>query len=213
MNRLTSAVAILLVAAFASACGAQPAAPATGAGATPSQAGSGHTIHVKLYVPLASKDALGTSCDAVALAPTGPISATIPGSTLTFLDMAALAAIRAQETPLAPPTPPGEAATGAAPTAVPTAVPTSAGATEIPAELRMAIVGEQVVPPSGTVAAPITDDAKFPTACLFTFDVATTKDLERYGVLLGKVYFPVPLVSGSQLAAADWVCTIGVNPQ
>jgi hypothetical protein len=47
--------------------------------------GSGHVIHVNLYVPLAAKAKIGAACDAAALTATGPKSATIPGSRMEFL--------------------------------------------------------------------------------------------------------------------------------
>ncbi len=46
----------------------------------------GHVIHVNVAVPLVTAADLGSSCDAAALRTTGPIVATIPGSTLRFFD-------------------------------------------------------------------------------------------------------------------------------
>jgi hypothetical protein len=75
-------------------------------------------------------------------------------------------------------------------------------------------LGEQPVPQTGTVVKPISDDAHFPTACLFSFDVPTTADVDNaYVFALGSVYLPVPVILRADLEAAGWVANIGVNPQ
>jgi hypothetical protein len=75
-------------------------------------------------------------------------------------------------------------------------------------------IGEQLVPQTGTVVKPISDDPSFPAACLFSFDVPTTADVNKaYTFALGSVYFPVPAILRADLEAAGWVANIGVNPQ
>ena len=75
-------------------------------------------------------------------------------------------------------------------------------------------LGDQPVPPTGTVAKPISDDPAFPAACIFSFDVPTTAAVEKaYVFALGSIYFPVPLIPRAELEAAGWIANIGVNPQ
>ena len=75
---VTTLFAVLLVAACTSERGQTSATPLSG---------SGHVIHVNLFVPLASGAAFGSACDATALSATGPKAATIPGSRLRFLSL------------------------------------------------------------------------------------------------------------------------------
>jgi hypothetical protein len=149
-----------------------PTAVATSA---PASVGSGHVIHVRLFVPLASAADMGSACDAAALTATGPVAATIPGSRLQFFDFD-----QARETEFATMTP----------------------------------LGEQPVPQTGTVVKPINDDPDFSAACLFSFDVPTTADVNKaYMFSLGSVWFPIPAFLRADLEAAGWDANIGVNPQ
>ena len=75
-------------------------------------------------------------------------------------------------------------------------------------------IGEQKVPSTGTVVKPISDDPSFPAACLFSFDVPTTADVNKaYVFSIGSIYFPVPAILRADLEAAGWDANIGVNPQ
>ena len=62
--------------------------------------------------------------------------------------------------------------------------------------------------------SPCTNDLTFPTACLFSFDVPTTADVDKaYLFALGSVYFPVPVIPRADLEAAGWYAKIVVNPE
>jgi len=191
---------LMLVTALLAACQA-------GGGPTGSaSAAAGHAIHVNLYVPLASNAALGSTCDATALKATGPVAVTIPGSTLKLLRVVGGGGFPAAPTP---PEVPGSAPADSTSPAEP-GLPSANGPA---ATIGVETIGEQLVPQSGKVAGPISSNTEFPTACLFSFDVVTTTDLDRYLFSVGKVYFPVPLITGRQLQAAGWVANIGVDPQ
>jgi hypothetical protein len=178
-------VTTLFVAALVAACTSGGGQTPGSQSASPALAasGAGHVIHVNLFVPLASAATLGSACDAAALSATGPVAATIPGSRLQFF---------ALPLPAAPPAP------GSANETLATITP----------------IGEQPVPQTGTVVKPIYDEgSSFPTACLFSFDVATTAEVDYYAFDVGSVYFPIPIIPRADLEAAGWIASIGVNPQ
>ena len=156
----------------------------------PTSATSGHVIRVNLAVPLASAATLGSACDAAALRATGPKAATIPGSRLQFFDFDQ--ALKMADQVYEP------------------------NETNNPSETNKPItpLGEQRVPSTGTVVKPISDDPSFPAACLFSFDVPTSADVNKaYLFSVGSIYFPLPAILRADLEAAGWDANIGVNPQ
>jgi hypothetical protein len=72
-------------------------------------------------------------------------------------------------------------------------------------------LAEKTVPMTGTIVARGGDDPVFRTDCSFRFDVPLEASVETYVFSIGKIYFPVPIVSRTQLAAAGWTATIGLN--
>jgi hypothetical protein len=79
------------------------------------------------------------------------------------------------------------------------------------AVLRGRVLAEVLVPATGTIVARGGDDPVFRTECSFKFDVPAEPTATAYVFSVGKVYFPVPIVSRDQLAATGWTATIGVN--
>jgi hypothetical protein len=72
-------------------------------------------------------------------------------------------------------------------------------------------VAEETVPATGTIVARGGDDPVFRTDCSFRFDVPLEPSVETYVFSVGKIYFPVPIISRTQLAATGWTATLGVN--
>ena len=70
---------------------------------------------------------------------------------------------------------------------------------------------EAIVPLSGTVGDATFPD--YPATCVFEFEVKTTAEVDLYGVSLGEVYLPIPVIPRDDLASHNWVVDIGVNPQ
>lgn len=133
---------------------------------------------------------LGSDCGAADLGATGPTAATIPGAPVELFDIDRV--------------PQGDVAIGSEQPEQPDAT----------INLEQASVGKETVPDTGVVAKPMSDDLAFPTACVFSFDVATNADVGRaYLFSIGSVYFPVPAIMRADLEAASWVANIGVNPQ
>jgi hypothetical protein len=77
----------------------------------------------------------------------------------------------------------------------------------------METLGEATVPGTGVVAAPISSDPAFPSACRFTFDLPTSRVSDTYAFTIGDVYLPVPVAPREALESTGWVVDIGVNPQ
>jgi hypothetical protein len=91
-------------------------------------------------------------------------------------------------------------------------LPAASGrANETPATITP--IGEQPVPQTGTVVKPIHNESRFTTACLFSFDVPTTAEVDYYAFSVGSVYFPIPIIPRADLEAAGWIANIAVNPQ
>jgi len=72
-------------------------------------------------------------------------------------------------------------------------------------------LAEKTVPTSGTIVERGGDDPVFRTDCSFRFDIPLEPSVETYVFSVGKIYFPVPIVSRTELAATGWTATIGVN--
>jgi hypothetical protein len=72
-------------------------------------------------------------------------------------------------------------------------------------------IAEKTVPTTGTIVTRGSDDPVFRTDCSFKFDIPLEASEETYVFSVGKIYFPVPIISRTELATTGWTATIGVN--